>query len=70
MTNYYTNYSIVLFVLEVEDSKPKKLVFKENAGFGFLLIWPFILLKLFVKVLDKTTLTSSIVKNANSTRYF
>lgn len=53
MRNYYTNYSIVLFVLEVKDSKPKKLVFKEKrTGVGFLLIWPFILLKLFVKVLD------------------
>lgn len=48
MRNYYANYSIFLFILDFEDSKPKKLVFKEKrTGFGFLLIWPFILLKLF-----------------------
>lgn len=39
------NYSIVLCILEVKDSKPKKLVFKEKrTGFCFILIRPFILL--------------------------
>lgn len=44
------NYSIVLCILEVKHSKPKELVFKEKrTGFGFLLIWLFISLKLLVK---------------------
>lgn len=57
-----------MFILDVEDSKSKKFVFKEKrTGFGFLLILPFILLKLFSIGLNNPYF--EYYKNANSTRY-